>query len=86
MRICTATAGSVEEWVTLMCQGLRLATPSKDLSASMIELATEESCNVSATQWLNMVEREHAYLMALARAEAEDRKATRARAMEQGNG
>lgn len=86
LRISTATAGSVEEWVTLMCSGLRLPTPSKDLSSAMVELATEESCNANATQWLELMEREHAYVMALARAEAEDRKNERARAMEQGNG
>lgn len=76
MRMAAATTASVPEWVTEMQRALQISTPNSKLSTSILELATE--CETIADpDFLDLIEEEHGYIMALARAEAEDRKEQR---------
>lgn len=74
MRASARTSSSVPEWVTGMSRALQLGSPSKALS-SAIERLTIAVVEVGAATWLDLIEREHGYLMARARLESERRKA-----------
>lgn len=76
MRAAARTSASVEEWHTSMCRSLQLGAPSSSASSALAELrATVGSARGS---WLDMIDREHGLLMAMARLEAERRKNARA--------
>ena len=64
-----------------MCRSLQVGVPSNSLSLALAELS--DSVEIERQlDWLDLVEREHAYIMALARLEAEDRKAQRGKVLE----
>lgn len=75
MRAAARTSGSVEEWHTSMCRSLQLGATSNSASSLLVELRTHVGSARGA--WLDMIEREHGLLMAMARLEAERRKEAR---------
>lgn len=77
LRMAARTTSSVPEWVTQMQVKLQLPTPGSSLSSEAAKLAHEVECLERPSAWLDLLEREHSYIMALARGEAEDRKAQR---------
>ena len=71
MRSAARTTTTPEEWATAMCRSLRLpALHSSTCSALMdlVHVVTEKKC---ATEWLDLIEREYGYLLALARLASE---------------
>lgn len=75
MRAATRTSGSVEEWVTRMRDSLQLSGITSSASSAVVMLRDElDSTKTSSRSWLDLIEREATYIMALARVEAEDRK------------
>ena len=76
MRASSRTSSSVEEWHTSMCRSLQLGAPSSAASSTLSELVL--TVGPYRSELLDLVEREHGYLMAKARLEAERRKAERA--------
>lgn len=78
MRAATRTSSTPAEWASAMKRGLQLSGTSSSLSRSVVLLSEEvASAKVKPSVWLDLVERESGYLIALARMEAEDRKARR---------
>lgn len=75
MRFAAKTSTSPEEWVTAMKRGLQIADTSRPLSLATTRLADEVATlgPKGASRWLDMVERELGYIVALTRQEAEDR-------------
>lgn len=83
VRAATRQTATVPEWVSAVKRGLQVSETSSSLSRAATELVDElELVKASHVQWLDMVEREVGYLMALARLEAEDRKSRRKTAEE----
>lgn len=77
MRAAARTCASPEEWVTKMARDLQLSAPSLTSSRSLLALVGEVSERHCRREWLDLVEREHGYLLALARLAAEQRRAAR---------
>lgn len=76
MRAAARQSANVPQFVTSMSRSLSLGAPSNDRSLvidSLTILVGEES-----SKWLDLVEEEHSYLMALCRLEAQQRKNNRA--------
>lgn len=66
-----------EQWVTKLAHGLQIQAPSNSASSSimaLVNLVTETRC---AAEWLALVESEGAYLLALTRKIAEERRSAR---------
>lgn len=76
MRMAARTSASVAEWVTALQRSLKIQTPNSELSTSILELCDESAC-IADPDFLDLIDREHGYIMALARAEADDRKQQR---------
>jgi hypothetical protein len=77
MRIAARSTSSVEEWATSMSRALQLQAPSVSYSVSLRALADDVREVRAARDFLQLVEDEYGYLMALARGIAEQRKATK---------
>ena len=63
-----------EEWATKLYRGLQLPAPSSSGSRALVDLAAyvaEQSC---AAWWLDLIDREIGYLMAMTRLCAEQRR------------
>jgi len=60
-----------------MLRRLRLSGPSKDNSASSTDLAAQVREWGCAAAWLTLLDKEHGYLIALARRLDEERRAAR---------
>ena len=75
MRFSAKTSATPEEWVTAMKRGLQIGTTSSSLSSATVRLADEVATlgPRGASRWLDMIERELGYIVAMARLEAEDR-------------
>jgi hypothetical protein len=71
------TSTSAEEFLSCLARKLKLPPPDNYLSASMIELTSLVQALHATRDWLDLVEREHAHLMALTRVKAEARAAAR---------
>lgn len=76
LRMAARTTASVAEWVTEMQKRLQIEAPSSKLSTSILELVEESAC-IPSPAFLDLVEREYGYIMAIARAEADDRREQR---------
>lgn len=76
MRMSARTCESVAEWITRMQRSLGIATPGPALSRAIVQLSDETEV-IPDPEWLDLIDKEHAYIMALARLEAEDRKEKR---------
>lgn len=77
MRAAARTTASPEEWATKMRRDLNLSAPSSLGSKVFVELVHEVTERNARRDWLDMVEREHGYLIALSRLSAEKRKEAR---------
>lgn len=75
LRAACRTSETVEQWLTTMQRGLQLPAASSSLSSAAVALA--KSVGTDAAAWLDMVESEHGYIIALARLESEERKKRR---------
>ena len=74
MRAAARQASSPEEWVTTMTRTLQLSSPTTATSHSFRDLADAVREMRAAREWLDLVEVEFGYLMAVARGAAEKRK------------
>jgi hypothetical protein len=75
LRAAARTTDRPEEWATKFMRDLQLSAPSKDLSSAVQSLT--ETVGAKAGAWLDLLEREHGYVIARARLEAERRKEQR---------
>lgn len=75
MRAATRTTSSVEEWHTAVSRSLQLAAPVSS-ACSTLDLLVR-GVGDRRSDWLDLVEREHGYLLAAARLEAERRRDAR---------
>lgn len=77
VRMAARTSASVPDWITTMVRSLQLPGPTSSLSSAILALSEEVAC-IPDPEFLDLVESEYAYLFALARAEADDRRELRA--------
>lgn len=77
MRAAARTSASPEEWATALCRTLQLGAPSPANCRSLVDLVHEVTERQCRREWLDIVEREYGYLMALARKSAEARREAR---------
>lgn len=75
MRAAARTSVSVPEWVTALARGLQLGAPDEVRTTAIARL--DEAVGGEAREWLDLVESEHAYLIALTRLRAQEAKAER---------
>jgi hypothetical protein len=73
LRAAARTSATVPEWTTALMRSLQLGAPSRSLSSAIDALAVAVT-EVGAAAWLDLLEREHGYVMARARLEAERRR------------
>lgn len=74
MRAAARTTTSPEEWATEIARRWQLGSPNSDCSTALRALADEVRDRGASREWLDMVEAEYGYLMAMARSVAEARK------------
>lgn len=78
MLAAARTTDSVPEWLSSMCRALQLGAPlSSTCSAASALQRAVLADGGRAAEWLDLLEREHAFLIASARLEAERRKETK---------
>lgn len=77
LRSSARTCASPEEWGTTMTRRLNVISPSKRLSRALSDLADYVREEASTRQWLELLEREHGYVIALTRLAAEKAKEAR---------
>lgn len=65
VRLAARRANSVETWCSDVCRSLRIGTTDSETSRAMVEFAALVGAH--ADRWLNWLEDEHQFLMALAR-------------------
>lgn len=75
MRAAARTSASVEEWHTSMMRSLQLGAPSSGASSMLTTLVA--LVGPYRSEWLDLIEREHGLLLAMARLEAERRRDVR---------
>jgi hypothetical protein len=73
LRAAARTTASVPEWTTAMHRSLQLGAPSSSAS-SAIEALTIAVVEVGAPAWLDLLEREHGYVIARTRLAVEQRR------------
>lgn len=74
LRAAARTCVNVEEAVTKLARDLQIVDLGKDGSRALSDLAECARDCGRASEWLNLVEAEHGYIMALTRLAAEQRK------------
>ena len=77
MRSAARTSSSVEEWATDMARALRLEAPRPVYSETLRRLCDRVREHASGTAFLDLLDQEWGYLIAMARAVAEQRKEAR---------
>ncbi len=78
MRVASRTCSSVQEWATAMHRGLQLPAPRSSTSSALWALVNEvDIMQRGQAAWLDLVEREYAYLLSRCRLEAERRRDAR---------
>ncbi|MGH8630894.1 MAG: hypothetical protein ACREU7_09050 [Burkholderiales bacterium] len=77
IRAAARQSTDVPTWATAVARSLGLGAPTKDRSSTTAQLHDLVRDNDCAAQWLQMVEDEHAYLLAQARLIAEQQRARR---------
>lgn len=77
LRAAARTTTSPEEWGTAMMRRLGVIQLGKHDSRALTELADYVRDKACARQWLDLLEREHGYIMALTRLAAEKAKEER---------
>lgn len=91
IRVAARTSTNVAEWVTTLSRSLGLSAPSNSRSLAISRLAETVGHVCTPDEWLDLVEREHSYLVAMGRLrvqEAKDRpqEMTDTEALEEGLG
>lgn len=74
MRAATRMSTSVQEWTTAVARGLQLGSGSSLRNTDQIKLAETVEANGGARFWLDMLEREYGYIIALARVAADGKR------------
>lgn len=74
MRSAARRSQTPEEWTTALYRGLQLPAPSSSGSRALVDLAAFVAEQRCAVAWLDLIEREHGYLMAMMRLCAEQRR------------
>lgn len=77
MRAAARTSAGPDEWTSAMMRSLKISSPSKDSSTSLLDLTScvrEWGC---ASAWLDLIDREFGLLTAMARKVNEERRAAR---------
>lgn len=77
LRSAARTSADVPEWVTKLSRSLGLASPSRARCSATDTLAGTVRELACAGAWLDLVEDEHGYLMAMTMLEADKRRAAR---------
>ena len=75
LRAAARTSAGVEEWHSAMCRSLQLPAPSSSACSALDELVM--TVGPLRSEWLDLLEREHGYLLAKSRLEAERRRDAR---------
>ena len=78
LRAAARTTASPEEWATKMRRDLNLSGPNSSGSKALVELVHEVTERNARREWLDLVEKEAGYIMALTKLSAEKRKEARA--------
>lgn len=78
MRAAARSSGSAAEWVTALCRSLQVGAPDSSTSSATCELVNLLNEAGATRGWLDLIESEHGYLIAMARLESERRRADRA--------
>jgi len=91
IRVAARTSTSVAEWVTTLSRSLGLAAPSNSRSLVISKLAETVGHVCTPDEWLDLVENEHSYLIAMGRLRAQESKErkqelTESEALEEGLG
>jgi len=76
VRAAARTSTSVEGFATDLARAMRVAAPTTTHASAVRALADAVRDRGAARQWLDLVEEEYGYLMAVARSAAETRKET----------
>lgn len=74
MRAAARTTSNPEEWATDMVRSLKAGSASSHFSTALRSLADDVRERKAAREWLQLVEDEWGYLMAVARGVSESRK------------
>lgn len=74
MRTCAAMTANPDEWATLMLRKLQVPSPSRRSSDSLMSLSHAVRELGAASEWLDLIEREHGFLIASARQISEQRR------------
>ncbi|MGE0493310.1 MAG: hypothetical protein AB7S38_29145 [Vulcanimicrobiota bacterium] len=74
IRVAARTSTSVAEWVTTLSRSLGLAAPSNSRSLAISKLAETVGHVCTPDEWLDLVEREHSYLIAMGRLRVQEAK------------
>lgn len=77
LRAAARTTASPEEWGTKMRRDLNLSGPNSSGSQALIDLVHEVTERNARREWLDLIERESGYIMALTKLSAEKRKEAR---------
>lgn len=75
IRAAARTSSTVAEWHTAVSRALQLGSPSNAASSTLAELVS--TVGAASGDFLDVIEREHGYLFAKARLEAERRREAR---------
>lgn len=75
LRAAARTTANVPEWLTAMSRSLQLGAPSSSLSSAAERLTA--AAGARPVDWLDLLEREHGYVIARTRLAAEKRRAAR---------
>lgn len=74
MRSASRRSRTPEEWATMIARGLQLRAFGSSGSQALIDLVAVVAEQGCAAEWLDLVEREYGFLMALTRRCAEQRR------------
>jgi hypothetical protein len=77
VRSAARTSATPEEWVTTLARKLQLPTLNSSGSSAIVDLVAFVAERQCAAQWLDLIEREHGYLMALTRLAADKKREER---------
>lgn len=75
LRAAARTSAGPDEWTSAMLRSLKQPGPGKDSSGSLIDLTAQVREWACASAWLDLLEREHGLLIAMARKLNEERRA-----------
>jgi hypothetical protein len=74
MRSAARTTASPEEWATKLQRDLQIPSLTSSSCRALVDLVHEVTERGCRSEWLDLLDREHGYLIALTRLTAEKRK------------